>query len=293
MLEKQLSVGENICEIVYNTIMIQEINIETWESFKEKCNYLFSASRSKWMFRGQSCSSWALSSSIDRLKVSDRRNAERTMLEIVKRNTYHYKNVSGNLSDSFQRLSYLQHYGAPTRLVDVSTSPYVAAFFAMEKCANESCAIYAIDHSLILRDSINCLNERAKDFAELISILRGDIRKEEFFYPFFYERAQIPNVYTTLPYYLFDRLKSQMGGFLVQGDLGLSFEDNLKSLLEFSRTSNLVFKFILSFEMRLTALLDLQRMNISNETLFPGVEGFVRSLGLTYELERFNMDMEV
>jgi hypothetical protein len=274
--------------------MIPEIKIESWKHFKDECEQLFSFSKRNWLFRGQQIAGWPLTTSIERLRLSNLRSAEATMLETVKRNIHYYTNPPGDLSDAFQRLALLQHYGAPTRLLDVTQSPYVAAFFAMEKCIEEPCAVYAFQHHLILQNSIDLLLKEAKDMEQEIDGVHRDIRQEPFFTKFFYERNnQLPNVYSTQPYYFFDRLKSQMGGFLVQGDLQQSFEQNLEALTSFSNQPRLVIKFILPANIRLEGLLDLQRMNITNETLFPGIEGFMRSLSLTYVLERFGMGVEI
>lgn len=46
-------------------------------------------------------------------------------------------------ADTFQWLALMQHHGAPTRLLDFTWSPFVSAFFALER-ATKDAAIWAI-----------------------------------------------------------------------------------------------------------------------------------------------------
>lgn len=267
--------------------MIIKERYENWRSLKLRFDNFFNdySYRNKWLFRGHTSAKWRLKTSIDRTNVDQKRNAEQAIINGFKRNMPHYKRTDIDLSNTFQIVSYLQHYGAPTRLLDVSTSPYVAAFFALEN-AEQDAAIYAFDQGLFQSYSINLIEKKSPaDFEELVK-RNGDVRDDPFFTEFFYNK-QIPNVYTTQPYYLFDRLKTQSGGFLIQGSVQVDFESNLNALLKYGKLDNAVFKFILSPAMRLEALTDLRRMNISRETLFPGVEGFIPSLITTYETEMF------
>lgn len=71
---------------------------------------------------------------------------EHTILSRFKRQACNYglDYVPGE-EDALGWLSLLQHYGAPTRLLDWTRSPFVACFFALETARSEA-AIWAIDH---------------------------------------------------------------------------------------------------------------------------------------------------
>src|SRR3989304_1877564 len=46
----------------------------------------------------------------------------------------------------------MQHYGAPTRLLDFTYSVYVAAYFAVEE-AEDDCVVWAVDGPWVLQPS--------------------------------------------------------------------------------------------------------------------------------------------
>ena len=56
---------------------------------------------------------------------------ERT-LRIFKRKAHHFLDRTPAEEEEFEWLALMQHHGAPTRLLDFTWSPYVAAFFALE-----------------------------------------------------------------------------------------------------------------------------------------------------------------
>jgi len=50
--------------------------------------------------------------------------------------------------DQIEWLALMQHHGAPTRLLDFTWSPYVAAFFALER-ASDDAAVWALNLPLL------------------------------------------------------------------------------------------------------------------------------------------------
>jgi hypothetical protein len=118
-----------------------------------------------WCFRGQREAQWSLSTSLDRsvrrdifteypngITVTghdhaDRDEEGRKNLVQFREEASHIRNVpsSGDLGSWF---ALMQHYGTPTRFLDWTSSPFVAAYFAFEHEAQDAekrSAIWALD----------------------------------------------------------------------------------------------------------------------------------------------------
>jgi hypothetical protein len=65
------------------------------------------------------------------------------MLEQFKSNAHLYLTTLPRTFKNLEWLSLMQHYGTPTRMLDFTFSPYVAAYFAFE-CGHNDCCIYAL-----------------------------------------------------------------------------------------------------------------------------------------------------
>jgi len=99
----------------------------------------------RWAFRGQLSSKWNLHSSLDRaVEVTgkgptssftthtDRAVTEDRLLFRFKQQAHRYLQYLPDDEDLISWLALMQHHGVPTRLLDWTRSPYVAAYFAFE-----------------------------------------------------------------------------------------------------------------------------------------------------------------
>ena len=193
-------------------------------------------------------------------------------------------------------LALMQHHGCSTRLVDFSHSFYVAAFFAVEFAAKNA-AIWAISkHALAKR--IAHFQNREEEGDDEMRNLRHAIFAEAYLglsdIPAFPTRLAVP----VEPEYLHNRLITQQGFFLCPLDLTSSFVANLEASfglptealskvneLQWPASSNelenySVLKIILPHKIHGMAAKDLHRMNINAGTLFPGLDGYARSMAI-------------
>jgi FRG domain len=105
---------------------------------EEKISHILAELRGKrWLSRGLSKSYGSLIPSIDRdgrdkLSRSRKLSLERQSIDIFQSTARYFATPDEALvlKDEFISLFVLRHYGVPTRLLDWSLSPYVAAYFA-------------------------------------------------------------------------------------------------------------------------------------------------------------------
>ncbi|PBC38599.1 hypothetical protein CJ179_39105 [Rhodococcus sp. ACS1] len=105
---------------------------------------------SSWAFRGQQNADWEIWTSLSRYLRGFGVNPtvwppqEARIIRIFKRKAHLHLDHVPDDKDTFQWLALIQHYGGPTRLLDFTWSPYVAAFFALESATSDA-AVFALD----------------------------------------------------------------------------------------------------------------------------------------------------
>jgi FRG domain len=112
---------------------------KTWTEFVQAVDPLGDSMGSNWIttsplvFRGQADAHWDLSTSLERNRPpTSMSDAEAIFLAEFEKRERGFLEPYLLPSSQLERLAIMQHFGAPTRLLDVTRSPYIAAFFAAE-----------------------------------------------------------------------------------------------------------------------------------------------------------------
>lgn len=272
-MNKKVGVGNG-----KNTSAYKEIRINSWDSFVKT---LLSSDYDRWAFRGQADANWPLHSTLARrfntasIHPQAWVEQEDRILRIFKRKAHLFLDHMPDDKDSFRWLALMQHHGAPTRLLDFTWSPYVAAFFALEGAINDA-AIWAINPPALSKPLMLTINgQRQKVLPESLGPwVEGNYEK-------YFLRNEHSFVNYGEPRVMNQRLIAQSGTFIIPSTLAAPVEDILNN---YPNPKEVLVKFMITKELREDVMLKLYSMNITYYTLFPGLDGLARSMG--YESER-------
>ena len=244
------------------------VEIDSWDQYLKLVN---SEKYANWAFRGQSDANWRLWPMITRELQNRAVNSiywtqqEHRNIRIFQRKAIHFLDKMPATADIFQWMALMQHHGAPTRLLDFTWSPYVAAFFALESSTSNS-AVWAINTFEVGTVCFGPNIPAGNDIPSPRKALK------------FYGYDSFDDVAIGEPFFKNQRLIAQSGTFACPVDLNLPIDEIL------SARDNSIVKFVLKGSiLRQQALNELYRMNITHATLFPDLDGLARSL--RYELE--------
>ena len=262
----------------------------------------------EWIFRGLH-KYGELKSSLERhLADFDIELAKAADVEcyLVREFRRHYDGPDRELveDDRLYCLGLLQHYGAPTRLLDWTYSPYVAMYFALEKFADAGVKSqkFATHHVGYLW----CLETNRCSEAAWQAVKDTAIKRKWFKKRFDDESRRDDRSFTELyvdnplkrfvlpenPWRFHVRHRNQQGVFLCPGDITSSFQRNIEEM-KFKHRTRKRYKIIMSKDVRTDALEQLRRMNVTRASLFPGLDGFAKSLAHRLPYFKSQADMRI
>ncbi len=292
----------------------KEIQIKTWSDLLKEFESIKS---SNMVYRGQAKINYTLESSLKRelsLFYDHRRKdetieqmfirLEKKFIDLYKSESHLYLETNDYREhNELYYLSILQHYGAPTRLLDWSYSPYISTYFAISNDFEEDSILYALDLDYIIK-----LNkDKIEDYNLNSASKRGGqaMERDDFIIKFgkHYADKKADADKNNEPFteeVILDkyepnkkniRLARQQGLFLISSKIDIDYEAIISSygIKEGNSDTkeNIALKFVIDKNKKLKILRSLQLMNISNEILFPEMEGYCK--GLKYKVLNDNI----
>lgn len=195
------------------------------------------------VFRGQRDASWRLITSFDRFFTDSLKNRNSKFDDMMEDFSQKAGNLLNAEYDEVQKVAIAQHYGLPTRVLDWSTSPYIALYFAISDAVvnnqTEPAAIWILEKLVV---------EKNIDKAELV----------------FLDYLENSDV----------RIKNQRGMF---SKLKLD-EEFLDKFLDDRGMGNHLIKLVIPPTCFRNLAKHLQSMDINHYRLFPGIEGVCRQI---------------
>jgi FRG domain len=153
----------------------------------------------------------------------------------------------------------------PTRLLDWTKSPYVAAYFAVESQPDKDGALWLF-HNNRLIVWMKELDEPSMEdiFKDLPAFFVAECDRS---CCYLFERKQ-----------KIERMVTQQGGFTVSPDVLADHADIIERALIKNDEKEWFRKIVIPAELKSEFLLQLHRLNVNGIALFPGIDGLGRSM---------------
>jgi FRG domain len=255
--------------------LFQERHASSWKEVKR----ILEEYSPHYIFRGQAHADWLLCTSLERCSFFAKSyHIERDLVQDFQRAAVSYPEIVHHqpaTDDYLSWLALMQHYGAPTRLLDFTYSPFIAAYFALEHAAQD-CAVWAVEKDHLKED----LHHKWKfEFHEDIMF---DLKPEIF--KAIFEENKLQSVFPVRPPLSSKRYMLQQSIFVSLGNTNETFMKQLAAYQYPEYLKENVHKIIIPAEAIDHGLYDLERMNINRSTLFGDLEGYTSYLKRTYQL---------
>jgi hypothetical protein len=179
-------------------------------------------------------------------------------------------------------MALMRHHGAPSRLLDWTRSPYVAAFFAVSEPTDHATEIWVLSEIILNQLAAQRLGVDTWSLRDWLS------SRKAFLHTFILEERENEHVVAALePFEADIRMIIQQGLFLASNRLTPSEATFARALAETVHGSGgklVLFRIEIPASLRHDILTELESMNITEATLYPGIDGFARSLRVSAEI---------
>lgn len=258
--------------------------LNTWSDYKKLVDEL----SENWAYRGQANAEWLLENAIERTDfIQLYKGIEADFVAEFQRGARNYLQKDQTPEYLIEWLALMQHHGAPTRLLDFSKSPFIAAYFAFEHCvasADQHIAIWAVNVNFLRIQALDCFQDLFG--AELEQ--SGNRITEAVFEKIFFQNS-CSLIFPVEPFRMNRRYSLQQSIFVSTGN---SFEPFMKQLgFLKNKIEKAVIKIELPTVLQKEVLRDLQRMNLHRASLFPDLDGYAASLRLRYNSMRSSEEL--
>lgn len=220
-------------------------------------------------YRGQSNASWKLVPSLTRIVTGDATSEKKalgyedqTQLDFFSQVHLLDSKISyGRNDDPASMLVDMQHYSCPTRLLDWTQSPYVALYFAVNDKFDSNAALFVWDWRMYKRNlKIVFPNEQDINPSDILNFTKYDIVEMIF--------AVKMN----------ERMVRQQGSFSISNKIVKNHDDLIIDIAKKANSPSGIYKLEIPADLKYEFLARLKVMNITSESLFPGLDGLGRTI---------------
>jgi FRG domain len=278
-----------------NQILFDDRRLTSWSEVVDAVDQL---SGEGWVFRGHERAEWRLQTSLEREFGPQAADVEQRLLWQFVRTAPRFlpSHLIPHDDNAAAWLGLIQHYGGPTRLLDVTRSPHIALFFAFEPAGDCDRAIWAIDHLWCASESARIMAEAegkplddviGRPLAAQAQLVYSLVHRQPYRDALFASFKPFTGVFPLDPWKPDIRQSAQQAMFLCLANPWLGFVENLAAH-QHEAINRVVYRIVLPASLREEALHRLAIMNVTAATLFPDLGGLARSLR-THTIRRANV----